>query len=744
MSALFPECILNTAKAAFAICVAILPLAFLPVRFEAHETYRAGLLLVLVAFALPGLWRIRHANRFLLLAILGWAAALILSTGFALSFSRAFLGDLIRDMGLITQLTLIAVIFLGSTLDPAAAWRWFWLGGVVVAAYVILQAAGFIPNPLAERAYGPLGAPTYTGGWLALAALWTIPGFLSRPTRRDLLVITAGTTLMLVALLLTGSRGALLAVGAGFLVAILVWTAAHGKCAIAFALVVFIVGGAGGLFFLDRMDWQNSPLSTLPLIARLNPDLPDTPRAAREKIWTGTLQITNTWPTLMTSNAERDPFASLRRLFGYGLESFELVFRPHVDDELRLFESGHPVDRAHNDWLDTLIGAGWFGLLTRASLWLTALYISLQRLRLAGMGFLLFVTAGVALGIIASWNSPLLPLAATIGGLAALVLWLALQSFTPHSVTIDLRVVTALAVITAHMMDLQFFFTTVATAVPAYLALGLILLPEQSGHAQTDDEPGLWLWAGFGGAFLLRALVMLNADFPAYALLVGMIVVVCWFAPMTRRDAVQIVLLWLVGWGAGHFQTPEIVALIDVILLLWLLARFSSRNQWHRSRVISALLIVLALALFASDTVASIDLNRANQSSVPSASAADLQIAARLRPWDDRVWALAGSFALEATLNQLDAPNAAALNQAAAFVERAIQLSPYDAGYYLTMAEIELHLASVIAEKDNHLQKALDNLLTAQRLWPNNPENMGVWCDWSQFYESESLPLNPS
>jgi O-antigen ligase len=559
--------------------VAVLPLDFLPPRFEAHETHRAGLMLVLALLALPSL-RLRRLRSPLLTALVLWCLALALATLFSLTPIRSLSGDLIRRMGLLTHLALVAGALLGAHLDLTHAWRWFWLAGVAVAVYVIVQAAGLIPmvNPYPDRPAGPLGAPTFTAGWLALALLWAGLGRGPLPTFRAQPAYFLGLVLMLAALVLTGSRGATLALAAGLLTAALTWAALHRARWLVLGLLAMVALAVLALLLLSRTPWDlTSPLARLPLVARLNPALPDVPRLSRQMVWANALMLARHWPALQPVGGTADRWHPLRPLVGYGLETFEFVHRPLVDAQLRQLESNRPIDRAHNDWLDTLLMLGWLGVGARLALWGGAGYLGLRRLHLPPRWVLGLAGLGAGLGAALAGTSPFLPVAATLGGLVGA--WLALAGCAWRrgpTAAFDRRGWLGLAVLSAHLVDLQFSFTTVATGWSAWLGLGLLLAPQEEEPSLPEEPLPTGVWAGLGGAFLVRGLVGVGASWlGAVGVLLGLVGAAWALAPFSRRLWVGIGALWGLGALLGMVGAPEGVALGEVVLVVggvWLLA----------------------------------------------------------------------------------------------------------------------------------------------------------------------------
>ncbi len=720
------------------VSIAVLPLNFQPLRLEGHEPHRAGLLLVLVLLALP---LIRWPKRNLLsVAIVGWCLALTLATIFSLTPARSFFGDSIRRMGLVTGLALAAGAFLGAQLHPRAAGRWFWLAGVTVSGYVMLQALGWLPNPLNERPFGLLGAPAYTGGWLALAVIWAgCGGWPEQRARRW--GYGAGLVLMGAALLLTGARGSLLALCAGLAALLLLWTAVHRARRTAFIIVIVTIVSLAGWFSLSRADWSTSPLAHIPLIARLNPNQIDSSRISRELIAHNALTITAAWPSLTALNGTAASNQALRPVIGYGLDTFELLHRPLLTLELRQHEGDRPVDRAHNDWLDTLVTMGWFGVVARLCVWLGATWLGLRRLGLNHGAGWACGALGVCVAALLTANSPYFPAALTFGAWVGLGVGLLLYAcFRPvksEQTSLDNRwerrsIYLALAVLAAHITDLQFSFTTVAAAWPMWLALGLLLRPANAVEEQPPPKSFYAHWLALAGGLLIRGLLLAGAAPPAVIGLLGMIIVAAWvILPIAPSAWPLIGLFWIGGLVASANTRPEAAALWDAIFIaggLVLLARpvqFTRRTRLFAYGVLALLLFSLWGYDIAVDIHYGDSFKRFGE-----ASADSIQTAAVRRPYDDRLLTAAANIALNLSSSARNPPDVKWLTIAHDNLERAGALNPYDAHIAYLLAVMESQTALVADDWEAHLQWANDYYAAAVRLSPAEPY---LWREWSRF-----------
>jgi hypothetical protein len=691
-------------RAALILSIALLPLFYNPLRFEGHETLRVGLLLTLVAAALPGLCpRFRRDAWPLLLAVGLWVVASTLSTGFALSPVRALAGDSVRRMGLLTQLVLITGLLFGAT---SGSGRWFWFAGLAVSAYVFLQAFGLISpgsNPL--RPTGPLGASVFTAGWLALACLWLALGGAELPRWQR----CGGAGAMALALVMTGSRGAALALFAGGVMAALAWAAVYQSRRAALAAGGLVVSLLIGISLLRVIPWQNSALKDVPLISRLNPAAPDATQLFRERVWGDALVFGRDWPALSDIHNVPDRFVSLRPVVGYGLESFETLERLRSDAALRQLDS-RPVDRAHNDWLDTLLATGWMGVLARAALWGSAWVVALRRLRLWGWGgWLLPVLGGILAGLV-FWQSAYLPAAITLGALAGGGLWLFVRAVFSAGAEFDTPIDTGawivLAVVTAHIVDLQFSFTTIAACWPMWLALGMLVAQPPSDMETAISERERVLWCALAGGVLARALLVQHAGGTGILLLLLVLLVLA--RPIPVRGWIYILAGWSIGIAGALLTTPEGDALWDAVFIVVALLLMAER--WRPFRMQSWLIagaVMLIICLFWIADSASISYRLGTTPRQPDAPQR-LETAAGRAPWDDRYIGAAG----DALFNR--AQTDAELVRAQGVFEKAADINPYD-------ALLAWRLAAVYAALDKpDVIKATAYFDAALRLWPNN------------------------
>jgi len=364
-------------------------------------------------------------------------------------------------------LSLVLCLFVGI---PSQAWRWFWAAGVVAAAYALL-------NPLLVsfdgRILGLFGWPTFSATWLTLALLWSLIGIMrDAKGRLEWTVYGSGAALMLVALISLGARAAFLSFGGGAITAALIAVAVSPRrlqilrlsLGVLLSVVVLL-----GLFYIVPSNWR--PKVNLLTRFQLNDPF-------RQDLWMDVQAIVPAYPTVLDYTGHPDDHSGLRQWLGYGLEMFEVPHRlvtTHTNEvnlELR-------VDRAHNDWLDTLVSLGVMGLIARLSLLASVLYGALKRLGLWQPILPLWIL--LVTEIVALWaqNTPYQPVFMTLASIGAFWIWLIYRIlWSPVSSlerVLDWNAWVAVVVLIAHVIDMQFGFSTVATTLPAWLAFGLLV-----------------------------------------------------------------------------------------------------------------------------------------------------------------------------------------------------------------------------------------------------------------------------
>lgn len=666
--------------------ITLLPFDFVPLRFEGHETHRAGLTLLMAVGGIGVMLtgprgmgtRRTVSEKAFIAALVVLALTWVLSAVFALSPMLGLTGDLVRRMGLLTQLGLIALVLMSRLVD----WRWlargFWFAGVIAAVYTLLQSAGWLPNPIDGRAFGPLGAPTFTAGWLVNALIWAGVWMASeRDAPRWLHTLrVAGLMLMAVGLLATGGRGALVGLMAALVVGVLAYGWVMRRRAVLWGLVWLAVCVLVGVVGLSRIDWQTSPVASWPLISRLNPTLPDTPRAVREQVWANALEIITALPVYTpvytVSDGVPDGFHALRFWIGYGQDHFELVHRPWVDDTLRAMEQGRPIDRAHNVLLDVWVMHGAVGVIAWLAVWGGAALLAVTRLYCAR-----------------------------------------------RSGQNDWPMMLVLMVITAHTADLLFSFETVAAGWGAWMALGLVLRREDTeiSAVLAEDVSASLIWVtGAGvGMLLARSILQLpGADGSLFALLPALMALIA-VTGVAGAAAVRGDRFWrwmvsgvgaaAVGMIAGgvlsQVRGAESAALVGfggfgVMLgaLGMAVGGVFVRREWMTVILTAGAMLLTGVYVF-SEARAQVRFQQGLEAETLLQQAELHRQAVLDFPLDSRLQMYAASGLYYAAVNRIDGVDVQLLTEARQYGEAAVKRNPYDTDALAVLDEIEGVLATL-------------------------------------------------
>lgn len=332
--------------------IALTLLAALPSFFnfatdQIFEEQKSLLLRAGALMALPGtfgLLSVAYARRLIAQPILYLFAALLVTLAIATILSGptrdAVFGAYLRRHGLVTWIAL-AIMFLAilsaarSSGGRDLVLRALIIGTAWPAAYLLLQRAGFdvvqwiAPNQ-GHQPGSTFGNHVLIGGYLAMVIPLTL-----MEAWRSHWAWGALSVLQVAALVVSGSRGAALALVAAASVAL--WRIAPRR-------VMVPIAWAGGIAFV--LLFAVPSLRPTALTDRLNPQVGSA--RVRILIWGDTLRIA------------RDSRAGW--WIGHGLESLRSRYPSHYSPEIGRWEQIDAMpDRAHNEILDMLVSAGVIG-----------------------------------------------------------------------------------------------------------------------------------------------------------------------------------------------------------------------------------------------------------------------------------------------------------------------------------------------------------------------------------------------
>ena len=439
----------------------------------------------------------RWLRRPLVLPILLVAGTALLSTAASINPFISLWGSYHRQQGayLLLCLVLWSLLLSAHLRTPARRRRMVVavaVAGSLVALTPFIEAAYWHKNPLTWRPGGSLGNPIFLGAYLIMTLPFTLYGLLcavrtdcqppagscnlrEAPSRlggktghrfRTGLWATAAT-LQAIALLVTQSRGPWVGGLVGLAVfGALVFGPGHRRWVLGGVIVVLALVGllvVGLKFGLV----PGEQVSQLPYVRRIVAAADWTGGTVRVRLllWQAAVRVVTTWPQVGLTPDRLHP---LRPLVGYGPDTAGVLYTWAYPPELAHIEDPSAIwDRAHNETLDLLVMRGVLGALAVAGLGIACLRRGLRLWR---------KSSGVA------------ERAAVAAPLAALV---------------------------AHAVEVQFAFSVTATAMMAWLCVGMLASAgskeqgaRNAGEPMDDPVPLRWRVYALVAAALLLAVVV--------------------------------------------------------------------------------------------------------------------------------------------------------------------------------------------------------------------------------------------
>lgn len=339
---------------------ALIPLVYLDVFFYPLVATKAFAFRILVTVALLAITYLLIKKEGVYLSRLknmwSWIPGILLAvayitSAFGIDFSYSFWSNFDRSEGLIALTYMVGYFYLLLlTVTKEFMWRFFtWTSVVasVVGVYAVVQwfgdAAGVnIPgflNTDGGRIGATIGNAAFLAGYLGLTFFITL--IVAKRSVSSESWWYAGALIQLIAIILTATRGTMLAMLAMLGVAF-VYAAITQKGRVQKIALVGVVGGLvvlGG-FFGFRESLQQVPFEPVQRIAKIGVD--DATTASRLFVWEN-----------MLTYATKEP------LTGYGAEHIDYVFDQfyNASDIVEQW-----FDRSHNLYLDYLVQYGVFGL----------------------------------------------------------------------------------------------------------------------------------------------------------------------------------------------------------------------------------------------------------------------------------------------------------------------------------------------------------------------------------------------
>lgn len=309
----------------------ILPLTFWPGLFNQYELPKVIVFRVIIEIALGFylLLLVTEKNFFIkqnppfFIASL-YILTVFLTSIFGVSWPTSLWGLYFRQEGIFTLIHYFFFFFLVSQsqflrLKQKTA-AWFLVIGAVLTSLVALWQSEVNLN---GRLVGTFGEPNFLGGFLVLIFPFSL--YLWQDFKKGLFknLFLGVPFLLVLTIILTGSRSALLATGA--------------------VLVISLI------FFFKRNWWRWSLVGGLALIFgvlifQISVNRGFSPNENRLRIWGKAVEA-----------------FKMRPILGFGKENFELAFeKVSTEKDIGLLDLR--VDRAHNEFLEILVESGVLGL----------------------------------------------------------------------------------------------------------------------------------------------------------------------------------------------------------------------------------------------------------------------------------------------------------------------------------------------------------------------------------------------
>ena len=470
----------------------------------------------------------------------------VISTAFSISPSQSLWGSYARAQGLYSLLAyaLLALAAHSQIRTMRQLWRLIdtlIYVSIPMSFYGIMQRFGLDTYQWQQfftqtRITSTLGNPIFVGGFLVpiiplTAAALLHAGHLLRTARPRTsahwlrtAIYAVSIPMQLLALWYTGSRGPVLAVVPGLMLAGLVLLAVTGRR----SLVAMLTAAAlASVVFIALLNIPRGPLehlrdadTTLGRLGHLLDGSRDSPASTRQRvlIWEGVLQAVLPHAPVAFSTGGSDRWNFIRPVVGYGLETLTFVFQQFFPPEFAQLDRWRAIsqqgegttivltysptapDRSHNEFFDALVFGGVLGALAYLLLFAIAIYW----------------LYGIA-GLLPNQNAKriywLLAVSGAIGGAVAVRLALGLQYVgvglplgmlagtglyllgiaglhripSPASTDVPKLLVCAgiVGALTAHFVDLHFGIPTGATRLVLWLLLAsAAVLPQLNTPAQ--------------------------------------------------------------------------------------------------------------------------------------------------------------------------------------------------------------------------------------------------------------------
>ena len=327
----------------------------------------------------------------LTISILCFAAAAVFSTIFSINAGLSFFGDPLRLEGLLTIATylMLVLLFSENVQTPETAARlffWLLLAATLVSSYALFQYFYYNPTEHFFYKYFPkgngvgstIGNPNFLGKYLVLIIPIVLALYLGESSRVRNAGLFISLALCFAALIATFTRASWLGLLTGLAVLLYyAWKNAllngKGRRLVLIAISLVFIVCLFNTYSPARVKRTStpSPNQTRGEVIQKAVKSLDIEKgrgvATRLYVWDKTVRLIRESPW-----------------FGYGLETFMLVFKKYNQEYTEIFHDRVIIDRAHNNYLDIAFTMGlpglaaYLGLLLSYLVYVWRLFMGLQ------------------------------------------------------------------------------------------------------------------------------------------------------------------------------------------------------------------------------------------------------------------------------------------------------------------------------------------------------------------------------
>lgn len=471
----------------------------------------------------PSVWR-QFARVPLLIPIILLVVAYLLSTVFGVARFVSWWGSYQRLQGTYTMLSYVTIALLTlAHLRRADQIRRLQHAIVItslpIAIYGVIQHLQVDPLPwggdTTTRVASNAGNAIFLAAYLIMAFFVTLERVYSsfayllgykppsHADSQDIPTALAGGAYLFVlmvqvlAIFWTQSRGPWLGLFFGlYLFVLLLFTALRPKRHRLWTSLWIGMGIAGAVFLiLLNTSSLFSGLRSVPYLGRLSTLLESEGGTGQVRvlIWEGASQMVVPHEPLIFPSGEQDAVNALRPLIGYGPEAMWVAFNPFYPPALAQVEARNASpDRAHNETWDSLVITGIIGFIAYLTLFVALFYWALRWLGLLVnrrdtllFGALLLISSATMITIFYFYDNGwrFFGVALPAGLIIGLGIYVTLSAFLHSNLGWErsdlprqLLLITILATITAHFIEIHFGIAIAATRTYFWVLTALLVV----------------------------------------------------------------------------------------------------------------------------------------------------------------------------------------------------------------------------------------------------------------------------